>query len=127
MGIRLRLAGLTARTTHRDLIIGQSLPAADLVPADLPPRVAVLVTGRAGPGWLAFTCPCGAGHQVMINLATSRRPCWQLGGTRHAPTIHPSVDLADGDKRCHFWVRHGRIRWAEPPRTTAPRFLTEET
>jgi Family of unknown function (DUF6527) len=127
MGIRLKLAGLAARATHSDLVVGRSLPAADLVPTNLPPRVAVLVAGAAGPGWLAFTCPCGDGHQVMINLAASRRPRWQLTGSRRAPTIHPSVDLADGDRRCHFWVRHGRVQWAEPPRTAAPRFLMEET
>lgn len=127
MGNRLKLAGLAARATHSDLVIGRSLPAADLVPTSLPPRVAVLVASAAGWSWLAFTCPCGAGHQVMINLAPSRRPRWQLTGSRHAPTVHPSIDSADGNHRCHFWVRRGRVHWAEPPRTTAPRFLTEET
>jgi hypothetical protein len=127
MGIRLKLASLAARATRRDLVIGRSLPAADLVPTSLPLRVAVLVAGEARPGWLAFTCPCGTGHQVMINLAMSRRPRWQLRGSRWAPTVHPSVDLADDGRRCHFWVRQGQIQWVEPPRTTAPRFLTEDT
>lgn len=125
MGIRLTAASLLARITRRDLRIARSVPAADLVPAELPPRVAVLVAGAAGPGWIAFACPCGTGHQAMVNLAASRRPRWTLTGPRRAPTLYPSLDLADGPHRCHFWIRGGRVRWAEPPRTTASRIPME--
>lgn len=120
MGIRLTAASLLARATRRDLRVAQSLPAADLVPAELPLRVAVLVDGAAGPGWIAFACPCGTGHQAMVNLATSRRPRWTLTGPYRAPTLTPSLDLVDGQHRCHFWIRAGRVSWAEPPRTTSP-------
>ncbi|MFI1163317.1 DUF6527 family protein [Streptomyces sp. NPDC020801] len=77
----------------------------------------ILVQGSTGPAWAAFTCPCGTGHQVLLNLSPARRPRWQLSGSRSAPTLHPSVDVIDNGYRCHFWIRRGRLQWADPPRS----------
>jgi Family of unknown function (DUF6527) len=46
----------------------------------------------------------------MLNLDASRRPRWQV--TNLAPlTVAPSIDAITATRRCHFWVRDGRIRW----------------
>lgn len=119
MGVRLRITSLYAKATRRNLVIGQTVPAADLVPGNLPARAGVLVASNGRASWAAFTCPCGSGHQVMINLIAERLASWQLSGTRRAPTIHPSIDVAADGHRCHFWIRRGHVEWADPPRTRA--------
>ena len=114
MGIRLRITSLYAKATCRNLVIGRTVTAADLIPRRLPARAAILVASNGRPSWAAFTCPCGNGHQVMINLNATRRPSWQLSGTRRAPTIHPSIDVAADGRQCHFWIRRGHVAWAAP-------------
>lgn len=120
MGIALTLTAWYARAIRRTLVLGPAVDAADLIPHQLPDRVGFLVQGSTGPSWAAFTCPCGTGHQVLLNLNTARRPRWQLSGTRTAPTLHPSIDVTDDGYRCHFWIRRGRLQWVGPPRSTAP-------
>ncbi|HUY48524.1 MAG TPA: DUF6527 family protein [Streptosporangiaceae bacterium] len=119
MGVRLRITSLYAKATRRNLVIGQTVEAADLVPRHLPARAAILVASNGRPSWAAFTCPCGNGHQLMISLIAPRRASWQLSGPRRAPTIHPSIDVVAGGHRCHFWIRRGHVEWADPPRTRA--------
>ncbi|MGH6950800.1 MAG: DUF6527 family protein [Vitreimonas sp.] len=53
----------------------------------------------------------------MINADKNRRPFWSLGVTpRQRLTISPSVDYAEQRKRCHYFVRGGRILWARDTR-----------
>lgn len=127
MGIALNLAAWYARAIRRTLVLGPTLTAADLIPRRLPARVALLVRGQAGPAWTAFTCPCGTGHQVLLNLHPARRPRWQLSGSRTAPSLYPSIDVTDDGYRCHFWIRHGRLQWVGRPRSTAPRTPTDQS
>jgi Family of unknown function (DUF6527) len=46
----------------------------------------------------------------MLNLDPRRRPHWAV--TQDKPlTIRPSIDDQTSERRCHFVVREGRIRW----------------
>jgi hypothetical protein len=82
----------------------------DEVPAALPARGAVLVQADSMPAWLAFDCPCGRGHRVMVNLHPARHPRWRL--RRSSPlTLEPSVDDRAPGRRCHFFLHRGRIIW----------------
>ncbi len=75
------------------------------------PRREIAVAGTP-PTWAAMECPCGTGHRLMVRIRPhSRVNAWDLdtGGT--GPTLHPSIDSVIGQKRCHFWLRDGRVRW----------------
>jgi hypothetical protein len=84
--------------------------AADEVPNRLPRRGVVVAGPQSDPHWLVFDCPCRAGHRVMLNLDKRRRPHWNV--VQDEPlTVRPSVDDHIAERRCHFILREGRIRW----------------
>jgi hypothetical protein len=84
--------------------------AADEVPTRLPRRGAVIAGPESEPHWLVFDCPCRRGHRVMLNLDPRRRPIWRITQTQPL-TVRPSVDDHTSERRCHFFVREGRINW----------------
>ena len=86
-------------------------PAADLIPIRLPRKGIALADGGSGPSWIAFDCPCRRHHRLLISLSDHIQPRWRLsGGPR--PSLHPSVDVVEDGRRCHFWLRNGKIEWA---------------
>jgi hypothetical protein len=92
-------------------IVGQA-EAADEVPSRLPRNGAVFIGSETYPKWLAFDCPCRSGHRIMIPLDKARRPHWRI--VTSAPlSVHPSVDYTAKDRRCHYFIRQGRIKWAK--------------
>lgn len=92
----------------------------DEVPQRIRPRRAFLVATPTLRKWLAFDCPCGAGHRVLLNLDRTRRPFWTVRiSKRGALTLRPSVDYDDGPRSCHFLLRQGRVSWIEEPSPTA--------
>lgn len=88
-------------------------PDADEIPDRLPPKGVVLVGSPERPKWVAFDCPCGAGHRIMLNADGGRRPFWQVGVHDRRVTLFPSVDYVGGRKRCHYFVRNGQIDWVQ--------------
>jgi Family of unknown function (DUF6527) len=91
-----------------------AVPSADQVPKRIPRRGAVLVGDRSRPTWIAFDCPCPQRHRVLLNLDIRRRPYWTLRDGA-ALTLHPSIDEARPDNRCHYHLRHGRVGWVSNP------------
>lgn len=91
------------------------VPARSMVPEPIPRRSLVVVGVPTNPKWLLFQCPCGNGHQVELNLQSSHSPRWQLAHSRRGEvTVTPSVDV-HGERRCHFWLTSGRVRWVTQP------------
>ena len=87
---------------------------ADEVPACIPRRRAFLVATPATQKWLVFDCPCGAGHRIMLNLDGTRKPFWRLKtSVRRKITLSPSIDYRDKNRRCHYFMKKGRVRWSE--------------
>jgi hypothetical protein len=86
------------------------VPAADQIPANAPAWGAVMVGTPADPRWLAFDCPCGTGHQIMLNLDRRRTPCWIVTGARRL-TVTPSIDSRQSGHRCHYFIREGKVTW----------------
>lgn len=85
------------------------------LPDDLNPRC-IYVLGATTPKWALLDCPCGRGHTVELNLANPARARWKVSANNAGhPSIHPSIDY-QGQPRCHYWLRDGRIRWV-PDRT----------
>lgn len=90
--------------------------AADEIPEHLPRSTAVLVGTRRRPKWLAFDCPCGRGHRVMLNLDARRKPRWRVLRDQEL-AIWPSIDWRDAGVRCHFVIDCGRVLWIAEKRT----------
>lgn len=85
--------------------------AGDEVPDRLPSKGVVLVGTAARPAWIAFDCPCERHHRLMVNLDKARRPAWHIESLRPL-SIRPSIDDITPDRRCHFFIRGGKITWA---------------
>jgi hypothetical protein len=85
--------------------------SADAVPVRLPRNGAVLVGSPSAPKWIAFDCPCGTGHRILLNTDKSRTPHWSAT-VRGRLTLFPSVDSNLPGKRCHFFIQNGRVVWA---------------
>ena len=83
---------------------------ADQIPPVLPRDGAVLVESASFRKWLAFDCPCGSGHRVLLNLDPGRWPSWRVNGLSPL-TISPSVDETTTRRRCHYLIRRGHVIW----------------
>lgn len=46
----------------------------------------------------------------MLPLDPNHRPHWSIS-YKGSLTVSPSVDYAGADRRCHYFVRNGRIDW----------------
>jgi hypothetical protein len=84
--------------------------AADEVPERLPPRVAVMVGSIEHPKWLAFDCPCGDSHRIIVSLDPRNRPHWKVSNAQSL-SLRPSIDAWRGKRRCHYVIKDGRVRW----------------
>ena len=84
--------------------------AGDEVPDELPYRGVVLVGTAQQPAWAALDCPCGTGHRLLVNLNSRRHPRWQLDSGPDL-SLRPSIDSITRDRRCHFVMEKGRVRW----------------
>lgn len=94
-----------AKLTHLVTLASRS----DL-PANMNPR-RLYQLGEPGK-WAVMTCPCGRGHLIELNLAHPGRAQWQVNSQSGggAPSVRPSVDVR-AERRCHFWLCDGRVRW----------------
>lgn len=84
---------------------------ADDLPDRMRDRILYAVGTPERPKWAAFACPCRSGHDITLSLQPKRYPFWRLslaGGV----SLWPSVDVRE-ERRCHFWVRRGRVRWVD--------------
>jgi hypothetical protein len=87
-----------------------AVEAADEIPDRLPPRGAVVVGSLEKPKWLAFDCPCKTGHRIMVTLDPTHRPHWAIKRIKKL-SICPSVDYRAPERRCHYFVINGKIKW----------------
>ena len=97
--------------------------AGDEVPDELAYRGVVLVGTPQYASWAALDCPCGTGHRLLVNLDSCRHPHWELEfGSRLS--LWPSIDVRGRDRRCHFVVNNGKVRWIPDGESPAPRPTT---
>ena len=84
---------------------------ADEVPERLPRNGVVLIGDPERLKWVVFDCPCRTGHRIMLNADPGRKPRWILKGLSPV-TISPSIDYRGSNRRCHYFIRNGRVQWA---------------
>jgi len=79
---------------------------------DVPKASELAVAGSLeNPKWALLDCPCGNGHTVLLPLQRSSPQHWSLTvDPRGSPTLSPSIDR-EAERRCHYWLRDGRITW----------------
>lgn len=85
--------------------------SADEIPEVIRRKGAVLVGTETYVKWVAFDCPCGSGHRILLNVDKRTRPFWGLSGSKRL-TLKPSIDYRDGTRRCHYFIADGRVHWA---------------
>jgi hypothetical protein len=51
---------------------------------------------------------------IVVSLQSSHRPRWTLVDEARGIHLHPSIDSV-AERRCHFWLRHGRVQWVDEP------------
>lgn len=83
----------------------------DLVDERIPRKGVVFVGTADQPKWAVLDCPCRDRHRLIVNLDSGRRPVWRIE-TLEPLSIRPSIDDHTPDRRCHFTIARGRIRWA---------------
>jgi hypothetical protein len=110
---RLRHIDWRAWLPGPTLRIVTQVEAADEIPVTIPKNGAVLVGSREQPKWLALDCPCGTGHRVMVTLEPTHWPHWTLEGrdADNRITLWPSIDCQTEKRRCHYFIRRGRVHW----------------
>ena len=92
-------------------VVGQ-VEAVDKVPDRLAYGTVVLVGASDRLGWAIFDCPCRTGHRLMLNLDCGRYPIWTIESMRPL-SVYPSIDDSTQERRCHFCVRRGKVKWAK--------------
>lgn len=111
MDVGMKIAWWQWLPLWRWRIIG-AVESADEVPVRLPRNAVVLVGDTSYAKWIIFDCPCRTGHRIMLNADAGRRPFWALNAAKLA-TISPSIDYHGTDRRCHYFIRSGKIVWAK--------------
>jgi hypothetical protein len=84
--------------------------AADEIPPHLPKKGVVVVGEPQYLKWIAFDCPCGSGHRIMVTVDQGHLPRWTIASA-HPLTVSPSFDYRVPGQRCHFFMRAGRVLW----------------
>jgi hypothetical protein len=112
--VKERSLGWTAWIPRRRYFVAAEYEAADQLPDRIPRRAVLLVRPQQQLTWLALDCPCTRRHRLLVNLDPGRSPTWSVEA--RPVTISPSIDVVDDGVRCHFTIRHGRVRWAKSER-----------
>jgi uncharacterized protein DUF6527 len=58
----------------------------------------------------AHCCCCGCGLEVSLPLAPFE---WKLTFDGRSVSLWPSIGRADWPCKSHYWIRDGRVVWAE--------------
>ena len=61
-------------------------------------------------GAAAHLCACGCGSKVRTPIGPTE---WSLHETDGLPSLYPSVGNWQKPCRSHYWIRDGRVVWAE--------------
>lgn len=80
----------------------------DLIPENLLPGTIYVCISYAT---VVHLCCCGCGSEVVTPLTPTD---WSLTYDGETVSLHPSVGNWGFECRSHYWIRRGRVSWAEP-------------
>jgi len=80
------------------------------VPEDIDRHTLVVVANQGIQKWAILECPCGHRHRLAVSLQRGHRTSWRLALDDGGPSLFPSIDSLT-DRRCHFVLHKGRVRW----------------
>jgi hypothetical protein len=72
---------------------------------------AVYLVGLPKTKWVVFSCPCGCGEKLSVNLMYSIYPHWQLRLEKGTISLRPSVWIDNKGCNSHFWIDKNRVIW----------------
>lgn len=82
-----------------------------------------IIGGRKYPFQAILVCPRkGCSNVISIDVSPEIFPRWKI--TEHPEgtiSLYPSVHLNSLDCNCHYWLREGKIYWAEAPSLMIPK------
>ena len=82
-----------------------------------------VVGGRKYPFQATLTCPRRHCSQVItLDISPDIYPRWKI--TEHPEgviSLNPSINLNSLNCNCHYWLKRGRIYWAEAPSFAIPK------
>ncbi len=83
----------------------------DDVPDKCADKTIYIVGDPDAPQYAVFSCPCGCGRTVELNLNAAASPCWSikfhLSGTI---SFSPSIWRKSGCNS-HFYLVRNKVRW----------------
>lgn len=62
-------------------------------------------------GYLVYCPACGFGHFFNVEKPGPNGQQWTFNGNLEKPTFYPSMLILPPAKRCHSFVRNGRIEY----------------
>lgn len=82
-----------------------------------------IIGGREQPYHAAVVCPRRKCKQVVrLEISSEHKTKWKLHEHRDGSvSLSPSIHVTSFPCRCHYWVRHGRIIWADSPPVFVPK------
>ena len=63
-------------------------------------------------GDLVFWCK-GCNRYHLVNIDESKSPHWEFNGDYDKPTFNPSILVTTQNKRCHSFIRDGKIQYLD--------------
>ncbi len=61
-------------------------------------------------GAAAHLCPCGCGAKIRTPLGPTE---WKFKESERGPSLYPSVGNWQQKCQSHYWIRQGRVIWAD--------------
>lgn len=92
------------------------------LPSDVQKNTVYIIGGRKHPFYAAIVCPRRACQQVIhLDVSPMVTKRWRI--TEHSGgqiSLVPSVHVTNLPCHCHYWLRQGRIVWADTPYIFVP-------
>lgn len=82
-----------------------------------------IVGGREHPYYAAVVCPRKKCRKVVhLEISQEFKKKWKVVENQDGTvTLSPSVYVTDSSCKCHYWIKKGKIVWAELPSFSVPK------
>jgi len=94
---------------------------------DLPNKIIkntiYIVGGKEYPFHACFVCPRRECNQLIaLDISPELNPRWRITEySKGGISLNPSIYVTSFRCQCHYWVKKGKIHWAEAPSLFVPK------